>query len=131
MRQFWRKLAFYLRGDWRVHEDYFATLRSLDRVQGLFNALDKGLDRQRLIDTIRAAVPDDSDCVQYQDVCPHPIHLAGSVDGVVTDIYADVEGLVDLILKEVYTYVSEQGPGGAMGPGPGDRPAPPRHVPEG
>lgn len=59
--------------------------------------------RQRLLDKIRAAVPSDEECEQYGDICPHPIHLGGSVDGVVTDVFAEVEGLVDLILEEVWS----------------------------
>lgn len=57
--------------------------------------------REHLIKTIRDAVPDDEDCEQYPqwEDCPHPVHLGASVDGTVLSVYADVEGLVDLILE--------------------------------
>ena len=59
-------------------------------------------DAELLKEAIRAACPDpDFDCLSDEEECfiHHPIHEAGRSGGVIVSVYADIDGLVEVMLK--------------------------------
>jgi hypothetical protein len=55
--------------------------------------------RAELRKLIEDAVPADEECLASEDACfdAHPVHGAGWVDGRLDLVYADVDGLVELL----------------------------------
>jgi hypothetical protein len=61
--------------------------------------------RAAIAAAIRAACadPDDGQCVEDEDECfrNRPVHLAQETAGVIEMVYADVDGLADIVAKVV------------------------------
>jgi len=57
-----------------------------------------------LADKIRAACPSEEECLKDEDACfkIHPVHPAEWHDGTIIMVYADVNGLVNLILEALW-----------------------------
>jgi hypothetical protein len=66
--------------------------------------LDRETLRTLLTDKIRAACPSDEECLEDEESCfkVHSVHMAGMTNGVIDLIYADVDGLVDVILEALW-----------------------------
>lgn len=60
---------------------------------------------QYLRKVIEDQVPPDGACVEDEQVCMalYPVHDGGRRNGVLTEVYAEVEGLIDLVLRALYT----------------------------
>ena len=80
-------------------------------------------DEQIIAAAIRDACPDpDDDCLPDEEACfeKHPVHGCGTTNGVIDEVYADVDKLAALIVAAL-NVAGRLGPG-STSPEPGPEP---------